>query len=60
MASGTMPIGWRDSLESHPGLKVYHDPHIGLGIPASRGKRSWLQDGREFAKGIISLMSYKS
>lgn len=60
MASGTMPKGWRHSLESQPGLEVCHGPHVGLGVPAPHGKRSWLQDGHEFAKGIIFLMSHKS
>lgn len=60
MAPGTVPKEWGHSLESHPGVEVCHGPHVGLGIPAAHGKRSWLQDGLEFAKGIISLMSHKS
>lgn len=49
-----------DQLERQPGAEVCHGPHVGLGIPAALGKRSCLQDGLEFAKGIISLMSHKS
>lgn len=60
MASGTVPKGWGASLESQPRLEVCRGLHVGLGISAPWGKRSWLQDGHEFAKGIISLMSHKS
>lgn len=42
------------------GTEVCHGPPIGLGIPASRGKRRWLQEDHESAEGIISLVSHKS